>query len=654
LRRKAIGALSIVLLIGSLGFALNIKHAEAAEPSLSDILTFFGFTNTALSSVETFPAGDYNVTVYAAFAGWWSMNNLSWYSVGSTVYNDIFLGSEGSGFGYLNPYVNKSFRATEEFGLSFISPANRYFTNHTANPDGLSHAMIYTNLDSSRPMYLIGFENGGGDFDYQDMVISLTQLTHDVAITLVTALPTSPVMGDSVTVTVTAANLGDLPEDFDVAAFYDNAPIGTTHVSGLQPGANTVLPFLWDTTGGPLGTFVTGAIASFVLFETNVLNNVYFDGSVTVVNHDVAITDVTASPSKVLKGDPVTVTVNATNLGSVPESFSVNAYYDGALIGTEPVNNLLPGTFTILTFNWNTAGVALGTYTIKANATLPLDTDTSNNQKTDGTVKIMQKPVASFTYNPVPAIENATTTFTSTSTSTGGPIINYTWNFGDGNTTWTTATSIKHVYALFGTYTVTLTVEDSDHLTNSTSQSVLVLRHDVAVTDVTPYRSWIYEGRSVDINVTIANFGNFTEPTVDVDLYYNFTALQKIGTLSIGPLDPDETVTLTFTWDTTGVPHCHNYTITAVARIAAFDSNTTNNMLDGQQKVKVRIMGDVDGDGSVDMTDVNAFIDAFLTYPGHPHWNPDVDLYPLLTGDDSIDMMDLSIIIDHYMESCSS
>jgi hypothetical protein len=181
--------------------------------------------------------------------------------------------------------------------------------------------------------------------------------------------------------------------------------------------------------------------------------------------------------------------------------------------------------------------------------------------------------------------------------------------------------------------------------------SLTELNHDVAVTDVTPYRGWVYEGQPVDINVTIANLGDFTE-NVDVDLYYNFTADEKIGTKTILALDPGGTATLTFTWDTTGVPYCHNYTITAVAKIT-FESNTTNNMLDGSMKIKVRIVGDVNGDGTVDMTDIKACIDAFLTYPGLSDWNPNCDIAPCCPGDDSVDMADISVVIEHFMESCS-
>jgi len=308
--------------------------------------------------------------------------------------------------------------------------------------------------------------------------------------------------------------------------------------------------------------------------------------SLLELTHDVAITDVTALPSKVLKGSSVTVTATTANLGDFAESFSVTAYYDGHAIDTEPVVNLAPGTNTVLSFTWDTTAVAPATYAIKANATVVLfETNTSNNEKLDSTVKVMQKPVAAFAYLPPQPVENGTTTFDATaSTSTGGPIIDYVWDFGDGNITHTGLPTINHVYALFGTYTVTLTVEDSDHLTNSTSQSVEDWRHDIAVTAVTPYRSWIYEECCVKINVTLANLGNFTED-VDVDLYYYFTESNKIGTLP-ARLDPGETTVLTFKWNSTGVPHCHNYTIWAVAKIA-FDSNTTNNMLESSDRKSV-------------------------------------------------------------------
>ena len=52
------------------------------------------------------------------------------------------------------------------------------------------------------------------------------------------------------------------------------------------------------------------------------------------------------------------------------------------------------------------------------------------------------------------------------------------------------------------------------------------------------------------------------------------------------------------------------YTITAVASIP-FDSNTTNNVKEGMIRIKVRIMGDINGDGKVDMRDIALAASAF-------------------------------------------
>lgn len=143
------------------------------EPTLGAILDTLGFANLEESTVETFAPGTYRITLYAELAGYHASNELSWYPVGTTQYNLIFNGPEGN-FGYVNPPITKYFTTNSQFGLSFLSPEARYFTETSKNPDGIKHAMIYRNLDNPK-MYLIGFEDqlGGGDKDYTDMVISL-------------------------------------------------------------------------------------------------------------------------------------------------------------------------------------------------------------------------------------------------------------------------------------------------------------------------------------------------------------------------------------------------------------------------------------------------------------------------------------------------
>ena len=80
----------------------------------------------------------------------------------------------------------------------------------------------------------------------------------------------------------------------------------------------------------------------------------------------------------------------------------------------------------------------------------------------------MSGPQASFSV----ATDQLTATFTDTSTASGSTIVSRSWDFGDGNTSSTQ--NPVHSYAAEGTYTATLTVEDNNGVTDSTSQSVTV------------------------------------------------------------------------------------------------------------------------------------------------------------------------------------
>jgi hypothetical protein len=159
-------------------FGISISPVFAAEPSLTEVLSYLGFTNIVESTIETFPAGAYNITLYAEFAAYRDENVLSGYKVGTNTYTTFFTGSEG-GSGYLSSPIIKTVTFSEAFGLSFLSPGPcRYCTQTSMNPDGVQHVKVYRNsVDPS--MYLVGFEDlyEGGDLDYQDMVLSL-QLQH--------------------------------------------------------------------------------------------------------------------------------------------------------------------------------------------------------------------------------------------------------------------------------------------------------------------------------------------------------------------------------------------------------------------------------------------------------------------------------------------
>jgi hypothetical protein len=149
---------------------------------------------------------------------------------------------------------------------------------------------------------------------------------------------------------------------------------------------------------------------------------------------------------------------------------------------------------------------------------------------------------------------------------------------------------------------------------------IITTIRDVAVTAITT-DTWAYRGWIVTINVTVENKGNTTE-TVTLKTYYD-TALIK-ETL-VADLAPQETRTLTVNWNTTLVTPCHEYTISAEIPQIPYEFNTTNNIyVNG--KIKIRVFGDVSGDGYVGVDDVVMAAEAFGSVPGHSRWITYADL----------------------------
>ncbi|MDH5732180.1 MAG: cohesin domain-containing protein [Candidatus Bathyarchaeota archaeon] len=105
--------------------------------------------------------------------------------------------------------------------------------------------------------------------------------------------------------------------------------------------------------------------------------------------HDVAVTDVAVSETDILRGEIVNVMVAVRNEGTFTESFNVTAYHDSVPIGTQLVSDLPSRNQTELTFFWNTASVASGSYTLSAEAhILPAEIDTTDNTFINGDVTI--------------------------------------------------------------------------------------------------------------------------------------------------------------------------------------------------------------------------------------------------------------------------
>ena len=165
-----------------LPLVLSTRAEETlAEPTLVTILNTLGYTNIALSTAQTFPAGTYEARLLAEYAAYHETNEFAYYPVGTSNFILLYSGPEGN-YGYVTPPVIKTFSSATTFGCSMYVAAedHRYFTQTSRNPDGRQHAKVYRNLDVPG-MYFIGFENVYGspaDRDFQDMVVSIAPLQH--------------------------------------------------------------------------------------------------------------------------------------------------------------------------------------------------------------------------------------------------------------------------------------------------------------------------------------------------------------------------------------------------------------------------------------------------------------------------------------------
>jgi len=81
-------------------------------------------------------------------------------------------------------------------------------------------------------------------------------------------------------------------------------------------------------------------------------------------------------------------------------------------------------------------------------------------------------PIADFTYEPVEITTGELIYFNSTSYDNDGAIINWTWDFGDGNTAYDEF--VTNTYWDDGVYTVNLTVMDNASATDSIEKTIVV------------------------------------------------------------------------------------------------------------------------------------------------------------------------------------
>jgi len=132
-------------------------------------------------------------------------------------------------------------------------------------------------------------------------------------------------------------------------------------------------------------------------------------------------------------------------------------------------------------------------------------------------LEITPPPIAGFGFNPSDPSVFDVVQFVDNSFDPGElPFQSQAWNFGDGTITTTTDCCVPHQYAADGDYAVDHTVTTVDGRTASTSQTVLVRTHDVAITRFSvPQAASAGQTRRIVVGISNARY----DETVEVQLY---------------------------------------------------------------------------------------------------------------------------------------
>jgi len=411
---------------------------------------------------------------------------------------------------------------------------------------------------------------------------------HDVAITSLDA-PTEATIGDIISINMTVTNEGTYNESVTVTVSYDSTDIDTTTFT-LNKGLSEAVSFSWNTTGVSPGTYTINATATIASdeepgdnFKTSLIEIKPVFGFAIIYVEPASTVNMTLTPGKIYT---ISIKTNYTgddirawqfSLSYNPDVLHGVSVTNGDLVTTDrhPSATFWPGIFN------NTEG------------TLSVTT---------GFFFFLLEP-APITYGPG-TLANVTFTVVGLGESniTLGPVtklVGYTKNgYGD---------PYKIVDG-----------EIPEHLRHGYFNNIPPI-HDVAVTNITPFRAVVRRGCTVRVNVTIANEGDLVE-TFPVTLYANtIPARTEVVTLPSG-----NSTTLTFVWETGGVPYS-NYTMIGYAWTVPNETDTLDNTLvDGW--VVVTIGGDADGDFDCDADDAFMYVGlAYNSRVGDPNYNPNCD-----------------------------
>ena len=190
------------------------------------------------------------------------------------------------------------------------------------------------------------------------------------------------------------------------------------------------------------------------------------DGASDSVSQTIQIGPVSQPPNAAFSFSPTNPAVN----GWVQFNGSSSTDPDGTIVSYSwSFGDGATGTGAVAWHRFGAPGTYVVTLTVQDNSGL---SDSTSQPIQVGATNL--PPTAAFAFSPTnPAVSSWVQFDGSSSSDPDGTIVSYSWNFGDG-TPLVTGSTVFHQFSTAGTYVVTLTVQDNDAATDSTSRTVVV------------------------------------------------------------------------------------------------------------------------------------------------------------------------------------
>jgi hypothetical protein len=202
---------------------------------------------------------------------------------------------------------------------------------------------------------------------------------------------------------------------------------------------------------------------------------------------------------------------------------------------------------------------------------------------------------------------------------------------------------------LYRTILVSSTEQPIEHIAANGYFSTIT--HDLVVTTLSPFKTVVFQGYTLPINVTVWNQGIYSE-TFNLTVYANTIVIAQFTNLS---LTAGETLNISIEWGTTGIAK-GNYTLNAYIPPVLDEENiVNNNYVDGL--IFISMVGDLCGggdapwafipDGKVDIIDIAMVSVHFGIYYPSSEYEPNCDV----NSDYKIDILDIATVAIHFGET---